>query len=706
LSRSPRTRPVRHLLASFFLVAATLGLSAITSSPASADPPAGTITSAGPLTSIFASPDLNCAVHHVGDDSGEFYDDTACGTFVTVPNSPADGYQLYGPQNVPSGPSPDVAYTPVSQTPVTGSGTEADPYQMVTVADVQISETQTIFRLTQTDTYVVGQESYRTDVEVKNMDAAQQDGVLYRAGDCYLQNSDSGFGNENPDGSVACVSSEDGSPGSRIEQWSPITSGSHYDETNWPQIWTDLQAGIGFLDTCRCADDIDNGAGLSWNFSLAPGASKTFSEIMTFSPLGTQPLVTTKTADQDTVQAGGGDGYTIQISNPNIQDATLDTITDDLPNGFTYSNGSTTGDVDVDPTGSSSLTWTGPFNVPAGGSLQLHFSVTAASDPGDYFNNAGGTGEGVTVVPTGNTAKVTVNGPAGADLSVSQTDSPDPVNSGNDVLYHVTVTNNGPDPADNVTLDDNLDGGGSLVSATPVGETGVCFDTEGGGAGCNFGTMGSGETHEADIVFQAPGTSEGTSITNNVDVSSNTDDPIPANDHSEESTQVDPAGQGSGGNQGSSGYIPPSGGSLTTDPGSGPTPGDPTVITLKLGNGPGGVGSVEELDASGEADCAANPDLGPCIGDVGNFLPPDGYSKARAILVFDKDAVRGGLKNNRRPWHVMYDKNGTVQELAKCSNPRVPASEVPCWTSIFRDANRDLHVKVLINSDPKLAGRK
>jgi hypothetical protein len=34
-----------------------------------------------------------------------------------------------------------------------------------------------------------------------------------------------------------------------------------------------------------------------------------------------------------------------------------------------------------------------------------------------------------------------------ADLSVTKTGSPDPVMTGNDLTYTVTVTNNGPDPA-------------------------------------------------------------------------------------------------------------------------------------------------------------------------------------------------------------------------------------------------------------------
>src|SRR4051812_17993447 len=45
----------------------------------------------GPLTHIVISPDLNCAVNHVADSVGEFFNDTACGTFLVVNGT------LYGP---------------------------------------------------------------------------------------------------------------------------------------------------------------------------------------------------------------------------------------------------------------------------------------------------------------------------------------------------------------------------------------------------------------------------------------------------------------------------------------------------------------------------------------------------------------------------------------------------------------------------------
>ena len=57
----------------------------------------GSISAPGPLTTVATSPDLNCSVHYAGDSAGEFYGDTACGTFVSL------GGVLYGPAYVPAG---------------------------------------------------------------------------------------------------------------------------------------------------------------------------------------------------------------------------------------------------------------------------------------------------------------------------------------------------------------------------------------------------------------------------------------------------------------------------------------------------------------------------------------------------------------------------------------------------------------------------
>jgi hypothetical protein len=109
---------------------------------------------------------------------------------------------------------------------------------------------------------------------------------------------------------------------------------------------------------------------------------------------------------------------------------TLTSITDTLPAAFTYTAGSTTGATTSDPTISGqTLTWAGPFTVPGGslatpGTISVHFAVTVSSTPGDYFNNAGAASPVFTVVPTGDTAKITVGSAPGGRLEVRKVLSP------------------------------------------------------------------------------------------------------------------------------------------------------------------------------------------------------------------------------------------------------------------------------------------
>jgi uncharacterized repeat protein (TIGR01451 family) len=391
---------------------------------AEAATPALAISSVGPLTNVWIGTDLSCQVQHTNDDFYELYGQTEapgdCGTFVST------GGTLYAPDfahhdyTFTGGLGTYTPFTPASQSSsVLGSGTSSDPYRIVTVADLGT----TGLRITQIDSYVVGQEAYRTDVQIANSGGQAQSAVLYRAGDCYLGGLDSGFGAaENPTGAVACVVST--TPGSRIEQWVPLTSGSHYLETYPRALWTAIAGQGDFPDTCDCSTNEDNAAGLSWRLSIPAGSSRTVSNLTNFSPTGNRPLTTAKTADEADAGAGGKDGYTITLSNPNSSGVQVASVSDTLPAGFAYSPGSTTGATTSNPTISGqTLTWTGPFNDPAIGSISLHFGVTASSTPGTYFNNATADAGSFSVVPTGATAPVTVTAAVTHTLTSSKVGS-------------------------------------------------------------------------------------------------------------------------------------------------------------------------------------------------------------------------------------------------------------------------------------------
>ena len=471
---------------------ASAGVAIVGIGPAAADQ---AIATSGPLTNIGVSSDLNCSVNHSGDTSGEFFDNTACATEISIAGT------TYGPAVIPAGNNPG-GFTPVSQSVVIGTGTSIDPFMVVTVVDVA----STGLRITETDTYVTGQESYRTDVQVANTTGALVAATLYRGGDCFLQNSDTSFGAVgNPPGAVACLAADTTNPnvpGTRIEQWLPLTTGSHYYESTFSNVWIAMRSGSAFPDTCDCATKEDTGAGLSWAISVPAGGSVTESHLTTFSPIGSVPLTTTKTADQPTVNAGGQDGYTITISNPNLLSVSLSTITDTLPTGFSYIAGTTTGATTTDPSVSSqNLTWNGPLSVPGAtgatpGTLSLHFNVTVSTTPGTYSNNAGATSSSFTIVPTGDTAPVTVSAPA-ATLVTSIVRTPNPVTAGGDVQYTVTVQNNSLGAVTNVHAIDTPPSSTSPVSATA---SGGCTGTA--PVDCTLGTLGASASATATIVVR------------------------------------------------------------------------------------------------------------------------------------------------------------------------------------------------------------
>jgi len=246
---------------------------------------AAEINSSGPLTRIQTSPDLNCAVDYAGDSHSEFFGTTACGTLVAV-----DG-TLYGPSSIPAGESanPRTTWSTDSQS-FSGTGSASNPYRIVTVVSGGG------LRLTQTDTYVEGSESYGTRVEVANESGSAQTITLYRAADCYLQDSDFGYGAiDPPSGSVACTAGTE--PGSRIEQWAPLTPGSHYYETFYNTLWEQIGSQSPLPDTCDCDTYQDNSAGLSWTTTIPADSGASFSHLTAFSPTGQQ------------VEDSDGDGF-------------------------------------------------------------------------------------------------------------------------------------------------------------------------------------------------------------------------------------------------------------------------------------------------------------------------------------------------------------------------------------------------------------
>lgn len=264
---------------------AVLALATSASSVASAATPYADIASPGPLTHVFVGNDLSCQVGYEGDAAWELYPPTDipgdCGTFVAI------GGRVFSPdfsnhQSTATRRVGGTPYTPLAQTGPTGTGTKTDPFKVVTEAALP----GTALRIRQTDTYVAGDLTFRTDVEIVNAGAAQRL-ILYRAGDCYLQESDYGYSFVRAGKSIGCSRNPDNFPPARVEQWVPITTaGANYYDARFSEVWQRIGAGKPFADLCRCLHAVDNGGGVSWKVDVPANGTVTRSHYTTFSKNG------------------------------------------------------------------------------------------------------------------------------------------------------------------------------------------------------------------------------------------------------------------------------------------------------------------------------------------------------------------------------------------------------------------------------------
>ena len=110
---------------------------------------------------------------------------------------------------------------------------------------------------------------------------------------------------------------------------------------------------------------------------------------------------------------------------------------------------------------------------------------------------------------------------ASADLSLTESDAPDPVQPGQLLTYTFTARNDGPASAGGVTVTDDLPAGVDYDSAVP--SQGSCSES-GGTVDCTLGSLASGAS--ATIEVKVRPQSEG-SLTNQAGVSSAVADPDP-----------------------------------------------------------------------------------------------------------------------------------------------------------------------------------
>ncbi len=141
-------------------------------------------------------------------------------------------------------------------------------------------------------------------------------------------------------------------------------------------------------------------------------------------------------------------------------------------------------------------------------------------------------------IPSNNSASTSnlVVARTGADVGIVKTDSPDPVGVGQLITYRLTVTNNGPARATNVTINDPLPATVDLVSANPsIGSCSNNLPTTPTTINCTLGSLAVGNSQFVDVIVQANATG---TVTNTATVTRTEVDSVPSNDSSTATTTV------------------------------------------------------------------------------------------------------------------------------------------------------------------------
>jgi uncharacterized repeat protein (TIGR01451 family) len=156
-------------------------------------------------------------------------------------------------------------------------------------------------------------------------------------------------------------------------------------------------------------------------------------------------------------------------------------------------------------------------------------------------NNASVTSDTADTNNANNLATTTTTVITSADVSITKTDSPDPVSAGASLTYVLSVANAGPSWARQVTVSDTLPAQVSFVSATVSGGSGTCSPLGGSPTvvQCALGDIPNGGARQITIqTTVASSVPDNTVINNTALVASPTPDPVAGNNSAAQSTTV------------------------------------------------------------------------------------------------------------------------------------------------------------------------
>ena len=208
-------------------------------------------------------------------------------------------------------------------------------------------------------------------------------------------------------------------------------------------------------DTILAQSTIDNTATVD-----ASGATPATDSVS--DPVAQADLAVDKTVDVPNPNPGELVDFTVTVTNNGPSAARLIEVTDLLPSGVTYDSDNGGGDYDsatglwtvgtLPPSGSATLVITATVDAGTAGTSITNTATITHSDRPDPD-------------PTNDTDSATIDVPL-VDLEVGKSVDDSTPNVGDTVVFAITVTNNGPDTASGVSLDDVLPAGLTYLSDT------------------------------------------------------------------------------------------------------------------------------------------------------------------------------------------------------------------------------------------------
>jgi uncharacterized repeat protein (TIGR01451 family) len=326
---------------------------------------------------------------------------------------------------------------------------------------------------------------------------------------------------------------------------------------------------VGASGTVTCTID-PLGAGASATFTLtvhiltAPAGTSITNVVDVTSPTfdpnpGNNEGVTGLTvtdADAAVTKSGPATGtagqpitWTITASNAGTGPAQNVTIIDSLPAGTTFvslvQNSGPAATCSTPPAGSPGTLTCSITTLAAGASatFTLNGAISSSVPSGSAISNTVSIGDtnGDTNLANNSATSTTVVATA-ADLAVTKS-GPASVTAGMSATYTITLTNNGPSDAANVSLSDTNPASTTFVSeAQTAGPTFSCTHPPAGGTGtttCTITSLTAGATATFTLVVNvSPAVPNGSTISNTAAVTSATTDPSPGNNSSTSTATV------------------------------------------------------------------------------------------------------------------------------------------------------------------------